>query len=406
MPSWRPVAVRALAVVTALGIWSAAAAGWRLSGSPAHDTARRASPISDGSAAGRTGFTVDPSQLACDGPRRFDALLNGTGPFCVPKDQIRAIDAPTFVSARRARFLPPVEPVVALDLGGESRAYPIRVLLFREVVNDVVAGQPVVVTYCPLCDSAVAFSRRVAGRTLVFGVSGQLQFANLLMFDRQTGTLWQQLTGNAVRNTGPLSGQRLSLVPVQLVSFRDWRAAHPDGLVMTEPKGSGDPYGRDAYSFYDHGPDEPSIVVRQEHVDPRLPPKWRVTGVFTPDGAVAFAAPRGMGTIAVRAGRVGATPLVAFFAYGAAQADRTYYLKDAPPGWSASVWDARLDGRTLSFVAGDGAIVETGTGSRFDFFGRGVSGPLAGRRLLPVPQVSAFWFAWAHFFPGTGLVRG
>src|SRR5207249_3610667 len=104
-------------------------------------------------------------------------------------------------------------------------------LVFHEVVNDTIAGRPVVVSFCPLCNSAVAHSRRVRGRTLTFGVSGQLDTANLIMFDRQTLTTWQQITG--VGLVGPLARKRLAQLPVTLVAFGSWRAAHPSGQVMT-----------------------------------------------------------------------------------------------------------------------------------------------------------------------------
>src|SRR5206468_325978 len=120
------------------------------------------------------------------------------------------------------------------------------------------------------------------------------------------------------------------------------------------------------------------IVVAQEAVDPRLPPKWRVAGVFTHDGAVAFADPAGRGGPVVRTASLGRTPLVAFFRFGTAQADRAYYLKDGPPGWAASVFVASLNGRPLAFAVGDGRFVETTTGSTFDFAGYGLSGPLTG----------------------------
>lgn len=397
MQSLRPVAVRAAAAILALGVTAAAGATWSSGG------ASRSRPVSGRSPAGSSLRAIDPTKIACDGPRRFDALANGTGPFCVPKDEIRAIDRPTFVTADRARFLPDVEPVISLDVHGESRAYPVRVLLFREMVNDVVGRQPVLVTFCPLCNSAVAFSRTVAGRTLTFGVAGSLRFANQVMFDRETDTQWQQLTGRSLPNTGPLAGRTLAPLPVQLVDFRTWRAAHPNGLVMREPSGDANPYGRDAYWFYDHGPKQPSVLIRDEPVDPRLPPKWRVTGVATPAGAVAFPDPARGTAPRVRTHRLGSVPLVAFSRFGAAQADRAYYLKDAPPGWSTVVLDSRMDGRTLHFAVRDGRLVEGRTGSEFDFFGRGVSGPLAGRRLRAVPQATSFWFAWVHFFPRTAV---
>jgi len=231
--------------------------------------------------------------IACSPLLRQDALAHGTGAFCAPFDSIPAVRHPRFLTAREGE-LPTAEPVVALELAGAARAYPVRYLVYHEVVNDVV-DEPVVVTFCPLCNSAAAHSRRLGSRTLTFGVSGQLEYANLVMFDRQTLSRWQQITGQATG--GSLEGRRLAPLPVQLVSFEEWRAEHPSGLVLRPPAPERYRYGLDPYANYDRDPTEPSPLFRSsadpegQTLDPRLPPKWRVVGVATRDGAVAFAAP-------------------------------------------------------------------------------------------------------------------
>ena len=175
--------------------------------------------------------------IACSPLLRQDALAHGTGAFCAPFDSIPAVRHPRFLTAREAE-LPTAEPVVAPELAGAARAYPVRYLVYHEVVNDVVDGQPVVVTFCPLCNSAAAHSRRLGSRTLTFGVSGQLEYANLVMFDRQTLSRWQQITGQATG--GSLEGRRLAPLPVQLVSFEEWRAEHPSGssCAHRRPRGT------------------------------------------------------------------------------------------------------------------------------------------------------------------------
>lgn len=343
----------------------------------------------------------------CSDARQARALAYGE--TCVPWDSIPAIDQPRFIQAGEASSLASADPVVALDLEGEHRAYPVAILSYHEIVNDVVAGRPVVVTFCPLCNSAVAFSREAAGRTLTFGVSGQLAGANLIMFDRETVSRWQQLTGRAT--AGPLEGAQLELVPVRMVSFGSWRAEHPRGPVLAEPDGSRFNYRIDPYAGYDVDPNQPSffydppgVVGPAEPTDPRLPPKWRVVGVTTGDGAVAFPVPARRGRTAIETVRLGRLPLVAFFRFGLAQPEKAYRLSEAPRGWAGAVFVARLGGRDLSFsVGGGGAFVERATGSRFDPFGRGISGPLSGRTLPAVPQATAFWFAWSHFYPDTEL---
>lgn len=344
----------------------------------------------------------------CSPARRARALAYGEA--CVPWDSIPAIDQPQFIDPAEATSLTPADPVVALDLEGESRAYPVAILSYHEIVNDVVDGRPIVITFCPLCNSAAAFSRQVAGRTLTFGVSGQLVGANLVMFDRETVSRWQQLTGRAT--AGPLQGTELELLAAPMVSFGAWRAAHPDGLVLAEPSESGFRYGVDPYAGYDADPNQPSLVYDPpgvvgpaEPTDPRLPPKWRVVGVATDAGAVAFPVPQGQGQAAVVTARLGRAPLVAFFRFGTAQPEKAYELSESPRGWAGAVFVARLDGRDLSFsMDAAGTLLERETGSEFDPSGLGVSGPLAGRSLRSVPQVTAFWFAWSHFYPETEVV--
>jgi hypothetical protein len=344
----------------------------------------------------------DPTVALCTGNRAREAALYGVGPVCTPWDSIPAIDAPTFRPADDVDFVAADEPVIALDVGGEHRAYPVQILVHHEIVNDVVGGEPVVVSFCPLCDSAVAFARRVDHRTLRFGVSGQLNFANLLMFDRDTFSLWRQLTGQAVE--GPLEGMELRVIPVRMVPFEAWAAAHPGGLVMDQPEGTAFHYGVDPYHSYGIDPYQTSFAVRDLSVDPRLPPKWRVVGVAAEDHSVAFPSPA-RGSAVVESARIGRTRLVAFFRRGMGLPETTYLLADAPRGWAGAVWNARLAGHDLRFVVRHGRFVERSTGSVFSFFGRGLRGPLKGLRLRPAAQVTAFWFAWSEFYPRTRVAR-
>jgi hypothetical protein len=155
------------------------------------------------------------------------ALVLGAG-----IDQIPAIDEPQFDHADSvAAFLRPESLVVGVELGGDARAYPTNLLSLHEVVNDVVGGTPIVVTWCPLCTTALAFERRVDGRELTFGVSGYLYSRNLMLFDRQSGSLWSQLLGGAV--TGAYRGTRLRGVPIVHQTWETWRESHPDTKVLS-----------------------------------------------------------------------------------------------------------------------------------------------------------------------------
>ena len=166
-----------------------------------------------------------------------------------PRDGIPAIDAPSFVSVdAAAAVLAPTEPVIGLVVDGDARAYPLRVLIWHEIANDTVGGRPVAVTYCPLCNTAVVFDRRVDGMVLDFGVTGRLRHSDLLMYDRQTESWWQQFLGRAI--AGALTGRELRMVPARLESFANFRARAPGGKVLAAA-GPGRAYGRNPYRGYD-----------------------------------------------------------------------------------------------------------------------------------------------------------
>ena len=244
-------------------------------------------------------------------------------------DGIPSIDRPTFADAATVAELTARDPVIGLEVAGDARAYPLRILIWHEIVNDTVGGLPVTVTYCPLCNSAVVFDRRVGGRTLEFGTTGKLRHSDLVMYDRQTETWWQQFTGEAL--VGALLGSTLRLVPTRLESFADFRARHPGGKVLVPAPGTARPYGRNPYVDYDTqaGPflfkgELPKgieamarvVVVRREGAKPLivametirnrgrldlegLQISWRLGQVSAVDAA-KIAASRDVGTVDVR----------------------------------------------------------------------------------------------------------
>ncbi|KQI72687.1 hypothetical protein AN191_06670 [Loktanella sp. 5RATIMAR09] len=166
-----------------------------------------------------------------------------------PKDGIPAIDDPTFVTVADKPDLTAREPVITLEIEGEvPRAYPIRYLTWHEIVNDVVGGIPVAVTFCPLCNSGITFDRRTADRTLSFGVSGKLRFSDMIMYDRETESWWQQAIGEAI--VGDLTGTELVSLPSWMESWEAFSTRNPDGLVMEQPAFNRD-YGANPYVQYD-----------------------------------------------------------------------------------------------------------------------------------------------------------
>jgi hypothetical protein len=172
-------------------------------------------------------------------------ILSG-GP---PKDGIPALDDPTFVDVAVKTDLTAREPVITLEIEGEvPRAYPIRYLTWHEIVNDVVGGIPVAVTFCPLCNSGITFDRRIAQGTLSFGVSGKLRNSDMIMYDRETESWWQQAIGEAI--VGDLNGTQLQSLPSWMESWEAFALRNPDGLVMEQPAFRRN-YGANPYVRYD-----------------------------------------------------------------------------------------------------------------------------------------------------------
>ena len=169
----------------------------------------------------------------------FGEIVSG-GP---QPDGIPPLDSPTFVDTTvAATWLGEREPVIALEIDGDVRAYPLQILIWHEIVNDVVGGEPVTVTFCPLCNAAIVFERTLDGVVYDFGTSGYLRHSDLIMWDRQTHSWWQQFTGEGI--IGDLAGRRLTFVPAPIVSFSDFESANPDGLETISKSFWGSPESR------------------------------------------------------------------------------------------------------------------------------------------------------------------
>lgn len=165
------------------------------------------------------------------------------------KDGIPALTNPAFIPAETETRLTPTEAVIAVELGtAPARAYPLRYLMWHEIVNDRIAGHAVAVTYCPLCNSALVFDRTVKGQELEFGVSGKLRNSDMVMYDRQTHSWWQQAIGAAI--VGEMTGVELTGLPSRLLGWAQFTAEHPKGMVMQQPQHAR-PYGANPYRAYD-----------------------------------------------------------------------------------------------------------------------------------------------------------
>jgi len=191
-----------------------------------------------------------------------------------PRDGIPSIDQPVFAYANQASHIKGQDRVLGLHRNGISKAYPISIMNWHEIVNDEIGGEAVVVTYCPLCGTGVAFSAYAGGRKLNFGVSGLLYNSDVLLYDRETESLWSQLLTRAV--SGPMKDTALKLISLEHTSWADWQKRHPQTLVLSTDTGYSRNYNRDPYSGYE---DSHGIFFPVSHRDPRYHPKERVLGI-------------------------------------------------------------------------------------------------------------------------------
>jgi hypothetical protein len=336
---------------------------------------------------------------------QYDELRSG-GP---PRDAIPSIDAPRFIGPdAAAEWLAGNEPVIALQIEGQARAYPLQILTWHEIVNDSVGGVPVAVTFCPLCNSAITFDRRLNGEVYEFGTSGLLRNSDLVMYDRTTESLWQQFTGQAI--VGDLAGAQLTFLPSSIVSFADFRGAYPDGVVLSRETGHRRAYGRNPYGGYDTIGESPFLFDGEE--DGRLPAMERVVTISLGDPAagsgqaVDLAYPLSvLSELGVINDRQGGRDLAIFFTPGTSSALDSPTIAQGADVGATGVFDPNLEGQKLTFRRDGDEIVDQETGSTWNILGQAIDGPLAGKSLTPIVHGDQFWFSWAAFKPDTIVYR-
>ncbi len=340
---------------------------------------------------------IDASEWKTDFSRRAVPLgeLRSGGPG---KDGIPAIDEPAFVPIARAG-LPGKEPVLVVEGRSDVKAYPLRILVWHEIVNDDLEGVPIAVTYCPLCNSSVVFDRRVAGEAVRFGTTGALRRSDLVMWDDRTESWWQQVTGEAI--VGRRTGTTLARLPSVILSVAEAARLHPQALMLSQETGFDRDYGANPYVGYDEPASEPFLLDGK--ADRRLQPKERVIAVRRGRDGVVLPLRVARERRVVRFEAFG-TPVVALHAPEATSAlDRERIDESASVG-TAVLFDARVAGEQVRLrPTRDPGRFAGADGTTWDLAGRAVSGPGKGRRLRPVAGDEQFWFAFAAFL--TGSVR-
>lgn len=315
----------------------------------------------------------------------FTQNIQSGGP---PKDGIPPIDRPKYISAAESdKFLQAKDVVFGLDYRGVIKAYPQKILVWHEIVNDEVKGEKIAITYCPLTGSAVGFRGRSRdGAMITFGTSGKLVNSNLLMYDRQTDSQWPQILGIAI--DGKNKGTALDEIPVVWTHWSRWRRRHPDTLVLSTDTGYFRSYGKDPYgsydksgSYYDSG--GPLFPVMAK--DGRFSPKEVVVGLKVNEKQMALhkqllRVKKFINT------SLGGVPLVAFY-------DSDLDLM--------RVFIRQINGKATNFGFEKGRVVDELTGSVWRADGRSVEGKMSGSQLKQQTAYDVMWFAWYAFFPET-----
>jgi len=278
-------------------------------------------------------FAISDKDIDVD----IDLVFQG----CPRRDCIPSIDQPFFVIASNVDYLEPDDFILSVTHGGITRGYPSRILDRHEIVNDRFAETPVAVTYCPLCGSGLAFIRSLDGVEVELGVSGLLHNNDLIMYDRKTESLWQQITGQAI--AGPKRGSVLTSIPLSMSMWADWKSAHPDAEVLTFPN---DPKSYSKVAYGDYASSE-RLLFPVSSTDARLHVKKLVYGVEIADQSIAL--------------------------------ESEWLLEEG-------AWEHEIDGQLVRLEAGDGGAVK---------------GTFDGQ---PIVVHRMYWFAWYSFHPDTSLI--
>ncbi len=314
-----------------------------------------------------------------------------------PKDGIPALNAPKIVSIKNAeKWLKPNEPVISLKIGRFARAYPLQILIWHEIVNDEIGGQPVAVTFCPLCYTAIALDRKLDGKIYNFGVSGMLRHSDMIMFDRETESWWQQFSGEAI--VGDLTGKTLNQFPSQIVSFEQFSNAFPNGKVLSRETGYDREYGKNPYLGYDDINKRPFLF--RGNTDKRLRPMEKIIAIEIDSKPKAY--PYSITREKyVLTDRIGSTDIVIFHSDGASSALDKSPISESKNVGSTGVFVPEVDGGKLTFTYAKGEFIDEQTKTRWNIFGQATEGKLKGRTLKQIKHGDYFAFAWLVFKPQT-----
>ena len=317
----------------------------------------------------------------------------------VPKDGIPAVDNPQFVSQEEAsEWLSPKEPVIVLNINGKARAYPLQILIWHEIVNDTLNGKHVSVTFCPLCNASIVFDRAVDGEVLDFGTTGRLRKSDLVMYDRQTESWWQQITGRGL--IGNYADVKLDQLPSQIVSYEAFQTAYPDSVVLSRNTGHFRSYGSNPYRGYDNIDSIPFLY--SDPTDPRLPAMERIVNVSVGNRHRVYPF-RVFKETPVINDKINGIPIVLFSSDDSVSVLDERSIANSKPVPSVTVFRRETLDNTLTFEQRVDGFYDLETGSRWNIFGQAVAGDASGTQLPDITNGIHFAFAWLAFYPDSEI---
>jgi hypothetical protein len=315
----------------------------------------------------------------------LDQIVSG-GP---PRDGIPSIDNPKFVSTEEAsfNFLQGSDLVIGLEINEDVRAYPLKILVWHEIVNDHVGGTPVAVTYCPLCFSSQVFNRTLDGQVVEFGTSGKLYNSNLVMYDRTSESLWSQAMAKGI--VGKHAGKDLERIPFDVAAWNEWKKLHPESKVLSTDTGFGRPYGVDPYGNYYT---EPNILFPVSHKDDRFGLKEIVIGLEDNGKHKAYRISdienNKVVNDAIGNKQIALVSLEPFMVH---VFDRSIQVESSTKATTLQ----------LEYESSSNLLADKETGTKWNFDGKAVEGRMKAISLTRLPLDEGFWFSWVAFHPDT-----
>ena len=318
------------------------------------------------------------------------------------RDKIPPIDEPEYFNEIEATgVFFENEPVVSVVVDSIAKAYPLSILTYHEIVNDRSGDTYYCVSYCPLCNSSVVFNRRLEydgeEYLLDFGTSGMLRKSNLVMWDRQTETWWQQITGTGM--AGKLAGVELEMLSCQIISVKDFFTSYPGGLMLSTNTGHTRKYGSNPFEDYDDpGNTKPRLF--DEEPDKRLPAMERVVHIFGNRTPKIYPLSLLREKQVINDSHEG-LDVVIFYKDGSVSILDNKQISESKTIGSVTVYDPVLDGQKLTFNAVKNGFKDMETGSIWNLTGQCIEGTNRGKQLKPVVYGNHFAFAWLAFYPET-----